>query len=162
TASRNQTVRVWNAETGELLTTPLWSPMTLAGAKFLPDGLHLYAYDNSGNAWIRPLPSDATPVEDFRMLANLLTGGTSATSDESSSRPDSLKAAWQKLRARYPSDFTASTDAVAAWHEFQAGASESEHDWTAVAFHLQKLLDLRPDDPAIAQRFQRAMKCLNE
>ena len=59
-----------------------------------------------------------------------------------------LKVLWEQLRAKHPSDFTASSEEIAAWHELEAAKSELGKQWFAAAFHLKRLAALRPVTPS--------------
>ena len=63
---------------------------------------------------------------------------------------------WQRLRAKYPSDFTVTAEQVAAWHDFQAKECELKKNWSAAAFHLEHLLSIRSGDQSVAERLARA------
>ena len=162
TASWDQTTRVWSADTGDPLTPPLRQILKLNGsklssAKFLADGRRILTSDRMGNSWIWELSADDRPVEDLLRLAELLSGRALIPSGQSNSpQPDSLQRLWERLRNEYPSSFTVSTREIALWHECQADACEVEQQWSAVAFHLERLLALRPGDPSLLQRLNRA------
>jgi len=47
---------------------------------------------------------------------------------------------------------------MAAWHEFQANDSENRRQWSAAAFHLERLLSIRPDDRSLVERLTRARR----
>jgi hypothetical protein len=46
------------------------------------------------------------------------------------------------------------------WHDEQAGRAEQALDWFAAAFHLRRLVALRPNDPEALRRLTAAVKHL--
>jgi hypothetical protein len=95
-------------------------------------------------------------VDDLRKLGCLLSGTAVAPSGEViSPHSESLEALWRQLQTRYPSGFATSTEEVADWHEFEAEESELEQQWFAAAFHLQRLLSMRPGDSSLTGRLAR-------
>ena len=57
-------------------------------------------------------------------------------------------------------DFTAFREEGAAWHGLEAARSEHEGQWFAAAFHIGKLLALRPGDNSLTERLSRARERL--
>lgn len=161
TASSDGNARVWSAETGDPLTPRLVHFQRLAGGRFLPDGRWIVTSDLKGQAWLWEVPLDERPIEDLRAVARLLTGSRPASARTSaSSKEDSLESLWGRLRAKYPSDFTTSSEEIAAWHESEAATSEFEGQWVAAVFHLERLLALRAGDQALSGRLARAKEHL--
>ena len=156
TASPDKTVRIWSAETGDPLTPPLQHLEKPAEAKFLPDGSHIVTSDLKGHAWIWNLPIEKKPVADCIRLARLLSGGTIIPSGQlSAPRSESPLTLWQQLRMEYASDFTVSVQEIESWHQFQAEDSEMQRQWSASAFHLERLLVLHPGDQSISEHLAR-------
>jgi len=157
TASADGTARVWSAETGDPLTPPLRHLAKPAAAQFLPDDRRIVTADNHGHTWIWEMPMDNRSVEDMNLLAHFLSGDTGDSSRRLTGWPrESLQALWQRFRTQYPSDFTTSTDKIAAWHELEAEDSQEQEQWFAAVFHLERLLALRPADPSLPKRLSRA------
>jgi WD40 repeat protein/serine/threonine protein kinase len=157
TASSDRTARVWSVETGDPLTPWLRHLQRLTGGRFLPDGRRIVTSDQKGQAWLWEVTPDERPVEDLRALARLLSGDALVVSGPSATpQTDHLKALWERLRAKYLSDFTASSEEIAAWHELEAAKSELAQQWFAVVFHLERLLALRPGDNPLSERLARA------
>jgi len=159
TASSDQTARVWNAETGDPLTPPLRHTAKLMSAKFLPDSRRIVTFDEQGASRIWELPVDNRPLCDLIAIARLLSGNTVTLPGQSpAQQPESLEASWRRLRTAYPSYFATSMKEMAAWHEFQANDSENRRQWSAAAFHLERLLSIRPDDRSLVERLTRARR----
>jgi WD40 repeat protein len=160
TTGLDKTVRIWNAETGEALTPPLRHVATLAYVSFLPDGRHLIAATSSGNIWRWTLPVDERPVEDLRRLAEVLSAGPLSLSfDSRLFEPESLKPLFAELKTKYSQQFSASSDDVAAWHEFEAGQCEAGKQWHGAIFHLERMLAAKPGDSSLAKRLEHARTC---
>jgi WD40 repeat protein len=156
TASSDTIARVWSAETGDPLTPRLRHLQRLTAGRFLPDSRWIATSDLKGRAWLWEVPADERPVEDLRAVARLLSGDTFVASGASATQQtDQLKILWEGLRAKYPSDFTTSSEEIAAWHESEAAKSELGQQWFAAAFHLERLLVLRPGDRALSERLAR-------
>jgi WD40 repeat protein len=156
TASSDRTARVWSSETGEPLTPRLRHLQRLTGGRFLPGCRWIATSDQKGQAWLWEAPLDERPVEDLGAVAHLLSGSRPASARTSaSSKEESLESLWRRLRAKYPSDFMTSSDEIAAWHELEAAKSELQQQWLAAAFHLERLLALRPGDQALSGRLAR-------
>lgn len=162
TASADRTARVWSAETGNALTPPLRHLSRLAGARFLTDGRRILTSDAHGHSWIWNLPVEDKPAEDLRRFARLLSGEAAPANPRFGPKRQSLQSLWKELREKYPSSFNVSPQEIAAWHEFQARASEAERDWSAAAFHLERLVSLRPDDSSFPARLNRVRHLLSK
>ncbi len=161
-ASRDRSIRVWNAEDGEPLTPPLRNLHESADASFVPGGLTLISSDYNGYARVWDLPVDRRPIEYLTKLARFLSGDTSKTwssRDPSSQIPP--QQVWEELRRRYPSDFNVSRQELIAWHDFEAKLNEARSQWLVAAFHLERLQRLCPDSPAVVLRLADARRNLN-
>ncbi len=157
TTGRDKTIRIWEAETGDALTPPLRHAVALGFVNFLPDGRHVIAGNPSGNIWRWILPVDERPPEDLRRLAKILSAvPTSLSFNSRAFEPESLKPLFTELKTKYPEQFSASSDEVVAWHEFEAGQCEGGKLWRGAIFHLEHLLAEKPDDPSLAKRLERA------
>ena len=149
TASADKTARVWEAGTGEPLTPPLRSLAPLARAAFLADPSRIVTIDDSpGSARIWRLTIEQRPLSTLQSLAHLLASDTTSG--------DAAETLWQQFRTNYPAEFAVSPEEIANWHEFQAQDSELQAQWFAEAFHLDRLLALRPGDVSLTQRLARA------
>jgi WD40 repeat protein len=157
TASTDGTARVWNTETGDPITPPLRHIFPLISARFLPDGERIITIDAQHNGRIWTLPTEKKPIRDLQNIAHLLSG---ETTDLAPLQSESPEITLRQLRTKYPSDFTTTAREIAAWHEFEAEASEHEEQWFAVAFHLKRILLIQPDDPSLLKRLANAEKQL--
>jgi WD40 repeat protein len=162
TASADGTVRVWNSETGDPMTPPLRHTEGVGSARFLADGRRIFAWDFSGYAWLWELPVEGKPLEDMGELAKLLSGGTATVvGGATPAHPESSQAIWERLKTKYPADFTTSTAEMTGWDRFEAGKSEKEERWFAAVFHLQRLLAMQPGDASLTARLANAQAHLN-
>src|ERR1043165_8241504 len=153
TASSDRTARVWSAETGDPLTPPLRHLASLLNGRFLADGRCVVTFDSQGKTCLWRLPMDERPAKDALLLARFLSVDNVVAPGSST---QSLQTIFQQLRRKYPSDFTTTDQEIGAWHEFRAEESELQQQWFAAAFHLQRLLALRPGDQSLIRRLARA------
>jgi WD40 repeat protein len=160
TVAGDRTVRVWSAETGDPIGPPQHWAVGAADARFLTDNRHIVAFDYAGNVRQWTLTRDDWPISDVVAFASVLTGEAPGIADKLSYSSESIRAAWQQLRAKYPTAFTVSPSEVRAWHLFQAELSEGRRQWFAAAFHLSQLISNAPPDPALLERLDRAKKHL--
>jgi WD40 repeat protein len=154
-------VQIWDSDSGEHIVPRFRSLVFLSKAVFLPDGTNVAVFNTNGTAWKWRLPVDTRPLEDLSAVARLLAGGSdNALRAGPPSKPESLEPIWQRLASQYPTDFSVSSEQVAAWHEFQAAKCEQNEKWFAAAFHLNRLLLLRPADKALCRRLAQAQEHL--
>jgi WD40 repeat protein len=154
-------VQIWDSDSGDPITPRLRNLVSVSRANFLPDGATVVVCNANNTAWRWRLPADPKPTADLSAIASLLSGGP----DENQGagpvlKPGHLEVTWQGLATNYTSDFTVSSDQVAAWHEFQAAEYEQNNKWFAAVFHLKQLLLLRPSDQTLRQRLARAQEHL--
>jgi WD40 repeat protein len=100
-----------------------------------------------------PLPKDTRPIGDLTMIAELLAGrtlGASGAFEEQSA--EAAMHSWQILREKYPATFAAAPVQMREWHECAAAASEKAQNWFAASFHLDRLAQDNPNDPAVRLR----------
>jgi WD40 repeat protein len=78
TASHDGTARIWDALTGEPVSPPLMCRGQAWSAKFSPDGQKVVVASGSragvGQVRLWELPEAKEPVEEFILLAQLLSG----------------------------------------------------------------------------------------
>jgi WD40 repeat protein/serine/threonine protein kinase len=109
TASFDDSVRIWNAVTGELVVQFLQHANLVWTASFSHDGRRVVSADADGLVKIWSLPRDERPVEDLRLVAQLLSarkvdqnGGGLEPLDT-----PTLSNAWNTSRLKYPGEFGA-------------------------------------------------------
>jgi tetratricopeptide (TPR) repeat protein len=146
-------VRVWDTVTGQEHLNLKGHMGRVTSVAFSPDGSRVSAEDTLGiwKTWdtatggeLQPLPVPAannrqilvSPDRRFRAIADgdVVHLVDTQPSDE---RRAELQAFWRD---------------DPAWHEEQFLQAEAARDWFAAAFHVQRLLILKPDDPALAAR----------
>ena len=123
TASKDQSARVWDAATGEPVTPPLRRKGSggVNRVAFTPDAHWLLTATGDGRVDVWDLSSEDRPVEDQLQLAELLAGRTlEGSAAFVASTAPRVRAAWDKLRRKYPSDFVASPQQVLTWQQRQA------------------------------------------
>jgi WD40 repeat protein len=88
------------------LTPPLQHRTMVYYAEFSPDGRRVVTACDDGTARVWEFESNLWPVEDLRLLAQLLSGRTiDATGGFSSLSPTTLKETLAKLKSRHPEYF---------------------------------------------------------
>jgi WD40 repeat protein len=106
TASQDHTARIWDASAGLPLTPPLQHRDAVPYAEFSPDGRRVLTASVHGTARVWEFEPSNWPVEDLRLLAQLLSGRTiDATGSFSSLAPEALKETLRKLKLRHPEYF---------------------------------------------------------
>lgn len=161
TASADKTARVWNAETGDPLTPLLRHLTELTNAAFLADGRRIVTHDGKEECRIWQLTVDDRVIDDLVLLSRLLSGHTDTRFGQlTSQRSESLEDIWKRLRIKYPSTFETSTKEIEEWHEFQAEECDIDEQWFGEAFHLRRLLALRPGDQSIIKKLDAVDKHL--
>jgi WD40 repeat protein len=161
TVTEDQEVQIWNPLTGEPLSPPLQNGAPVERARFLRNGLGIGFADDAGHASIWKLPLEKKPASDFVDLARLLSGNLvdlPGVLNWPTGVP--LESLWQRLKSRYPEDFSVSPEQIVAWHEKEARDSEIEHNWKALIFHLHQLQALHPGDPTLSEHLKRAASML--
>jgi tetratricopeptide (TPR) repeat protein len=144
---------VWDALSGERLTTPWEAPAPLRAIAF-GGGRLLTAAAADGTDYTWELPSDDRPADDLLLLAELLAGQRPGEDGAIHSAAPldraALKEAWQALRDLYPETFTAPAAEVRLWHENAAELSEALGLVEDTLRHLDALVEVaaaEPDDP---------------
>jgi hypothetical protein len=94
------------------------------------------------------------------MLAQLVVG----VSIDDSGRPqplgpEAIEQAWRQLRTSHPEEFRPKADSLVKWHRRQLLTSEVNQEWSAAAFHLQRLTELSPNDRVLQQVRARVLAC---
>jgi WD40 repeat protein/tRNA A-37 threonylcarbamoyl transferase component Bud32 len=130
TADLYWTARVWDAASGQPVSPPLFRRFLnppRAGetpqASFSPDGHHILTpgEGQSERAW--DLHPDDRPLDDLRQLTGLLWGNQlDATGGVTPLDAGAVKDAWQRLRSKYPRDFSVSPEQVRAWNRYNGEA----------------------------------------
>jgi WD40 repeat protein/serine/threonine protein kinase len=159
TASSDKSARVWDARTGNPLTPPLRHLTPLEDARFLNDGFHIVTTDAFGTSSVWELLIGERFMDDAVSLARLLSADAMGASHEVLSRNVSASL-WQQLRSKYPNLFTVSETEIQRWHKNKIAESESNKNWSAVAFHLNQLLALHPTDQSLLDRLARVRENL--
>jgi WD40 repeat protein len=105
TASDDHTARVWDAQSGQPVTAPLKHNGPVFRAAFSHDGRQVVtSSDDAARVW--DLPLDDRPAEDWRLLAELVTGQRMDPSGGFAAlEPKALAESLKTLRAKYPGDF---------------------------------------------------------
>lgn len=162
-ASNDQTVKVWDAQTGQDSLTLRGLTSYVTSVAFSPDGKRVSARDDKcvWKTWdpvtgrgLPPLPLPAAresqsvlgPDHRLRAIAadTVVYLVDTQPSDE---RRAELQAFWRH---------------DPAWHEEQLRQAEAERNWFAAAFHADQLVRLRPNEAALLNRRDRCRRLLEE
>jgi hypothetical protein len=73
--------------------------------------------------------------------------------------PIAIEQTWHQLQALHPEEFRPRADELVKWHRRQLVTSELDQEWSAAAFHLQRLTELSPGDPVLQQVRPRVHAC---
>ncbi len=157
TASRDRTARVWDASTGEPVTPPLRHHDRVAFAAFNASGDRLATLGWDGSVFLWDLTPETRGVAELVRLGQLLNS-RKIDSSGGALPVDTvpLEDLWRQVRTAAGSAWDTPVEAIAAWHEREAGECEVNHRWFAAVFHLRRLLELDPENPAITARLAAA------
>ncbi len=139
----------------------------VGSVEFHPDGRDLLTAGMDGTARIWPLPTDERAADVVFLHAQVLSGRKiDETGGEVPLRAGALADAWSRLRSRgpdpgHPVAPPASRTRV-AWHRREAHRLERARQGPAAAWHLERLLELQPDDPALAARLAAARRMADD
>ncbi|MCX6921965.1 MAG: WD40 repeat domain-containing protein, partial [Verrucomicrobia bacterium] len=139
TSSVDQTVRLWSAETGELLAAPFLHSGQTMNAELTKDGKKLLTSSTEGRAQIWDLASTDWPLQDLKRYAEAL----SAQSLKPDGQLKALSAAeiaarLGELRAARPHDFEISPDQLQRWHRREKIDSQRAGNDFAARFHTRR------------------------
>ena len=107
TTEKNGVVRLWDVFTGGLLSPPMSHPSWIYSAQFVANGRQLATRSRNGEVFLWDLPEDTRPLEDLRLIAQVVSGQhTDGAGKDPAQAPDALRRNWEKLRTRYPAEFS--------------------------------------------------------
>ena len=107
TTEKNGVVRLWDVFTGGLLSPPMSHPSWIYSAQFVANGRQLATRSRNGEGFLWDLPEDTRPLEDLRLIAQVVSGQhTDGAGNDPAQAPDALRRNWEKLRTRYPAEFS--------------------------------------------------------
>jgi tetratricopeptide (TPR) repeat protein len=154
---------VWEASTGQPLSPPLKHQGPVNDAAFSPDGRWVVTASQDGTARVWDVAPDERPKEDLLRLVQVLAGHRlDPTGAFAPLTTEEYRAAWQVLKAKYPQDFSVSTEEALAWHRREAEACEAAGDCFAARKHLDRLIEAEPADEALRQRRAQASSALGD
>jgi WD40 repeat protein len=139
TSSVDQTVRLWSAETGELLAAPFRHAATTHSAELTKDGKNLLTSSIEGRAQLWDLVMTDWTVNDLKRYAEALSA--------QSLKPDGqlktlsakeIAARISELRTARPRDFEVSPGQLQSWHRREKIDSQRAGNNFAAAFHARR------------------------
>jgi tetratricopeptide (TPR) repeat protein len=153
TASKDRTARVWDSGLGDPMTPPLRHPQPVTSAAFSADGKRVLTV--SAGRWTRvwDLAGDRLPREDdLTRLAQLL-GQNRISKKKAQLVPLSaaeFRANWWALQAN--EGLAAGAGPGPSWHWRQAEDSAAAGQWSAVLWHVDRLITEHPSSALWARR----------
>lgn len=161
TISADETARVWDIASGEPVTPLIYFTQPMGQGRFVASGKKILGVAEPVMCSVWSLPEDSRPLQDWIKMAQVLSG-SSLIEGINQGMIGALRTDWMELKARYPSDFSATRQEMAYWHEIQALSCRRNERWPAAFFHLNRLLEFRPgNEKALAQR-QTVLECLKK
>jgi hypothetical protein len=155
TGSDDKTARLWEADSGKLITT-LRHEDTVEAVAFSPDGRRVLtgSWDRTARLWDVVAPAPDEP-ERLRAWVRVRTG---KAFDEHGVLRQLTQAewlqAWQELESR-GGDWQPPPDGR-RWHLVQAAEAEMAKSWFAAVFYLDRLLADDPGNADLRRRRDRA------
>ena len=163
TASGDNTARLWDATSGELLAPPLLHTNQVNYAAFSPDGRRAVTASTDGTARLWRFLPEGKPAAELAVMARLLSGRQIDRTGSLATAPYAdLLSDWRQLLDKYPTLFTPTRERARLWHAHEALQSEGGGDWFGAVFHLDRLLELEPNQPLLTGRRQRATQALEK
>jgi WD40 repeat protein len=136
TASIDTTARVWDAATGQPVAPPLQHRGIVYHAAFSPDGRRVVTASHDTTARVWDLTPDERPPEHWFDLTQLWSGRRiDASGSPVPLTAEEFAALWNKLRSRYPHEFTVSPAQALDWHRREMENCLRERNPAAAVFH---------------------------
>ena len=178
TGSDDNTIRVWNAENGELLFAPIRHEGGVYWLTFSKDGKSIFSasidgstrvFDTrtgepitpklpawNGQPWDDQLDATSLKVEELQTLAQALTGmqvdkqGGMILLDA-----HEIRERFQKISDKSEQTYIPTDDAI--WHDYHASHAEKDGNWFAAAWHLERLCSMKSKDDKYQARWATAL-----
>jgi WD40 repeat protein/Flp pilus assembly protein TadD len=145
-------VRVWDALAGVPISPALSHTGEVRCVALSPDGRTAMWGGAATSLDVRTLPPEFSwTTEEARTWAEALTGFT-YDADHAIRLLDPDQ--WRKAResVRLDAEESLAIEDEATWHRYMAEESEVARQWYPAQWHLQKMLQARPDDSALLRR----------
>jgi WD40 repeat protein len=144
TFSKDRSVRIWDAETGDPISPSYSVPSSFAGglkAFFSPTGNEVIVTHGT-ETWKIPILPAQKPVAELEELAILLSGDPSLLPGNSRQKREILRKTWNTLNSADPSLFRVSQEKEARFHLNRVAEAELLSNKKAASFHRVALKNL--------------------
>lgn len=153
TASWDGTAQIWDVFTGQPITPPLKHGAAITRLSFSSDGHRLVTAGLDQTARVWNLPSEDRPAAALAAWAEVVSGQRIDSNGVLAGVTTlSLRETLSKFRSKYPADLGLAEEQTLTWHRVEAGQAETEGDWFAAVFHLDRLATAFPQDKMLRNR----------
>jgi WD40 repeat protein len=149
TGALDKVSRAWDTGRGELLAPPWRHPLSVRGVELRPDGrqalMALGEPAGLGAAVLWSLPSEPLPLDDLRLLGQVLSGQRVLPDGRAVPlTPEALRPAWEALQSSGALKGDDKVGRAVAWHRWEAFLCSRAGRLPAARDHLDRLIALVP------------------
>lgn len=155
-------LRLWQAQTGDLLTLPLSPPQSMRRASISPDKRKIIYHATAGS-YFWTVPTESRPLARLEHSTDLNSG---ARLDRYGSMTpldaQSIRQAWVALVSADPSLLQPQSDQLLAWHDREAVECKNQGDFAVEIEHLSAAIALAPTSADLLARRANAQAQLKK